>query len=84
MTTPHVVFITERPQPKFKKHPHKSIQVDPLGAFSSVLNGVLHVEDIRVYIHANIDEFGDSRYVDFFEKQLMDENKELKPEYKAL
>jgi len=84
MATPLVVDITERLQPKFKKHPHKSVEVNPLGTLSDVPHGVLHVEDIRAYIHASIHEFGDSKLLDLFKNHLRDENHDLKHEYKAL
>ena len=32
---------------------------DPLGTFSQVLENVLHVEDIRHYIHCKIEIMGD-------------------------
>jgi len=66
MATLNVVKIIDRPRPKFKKHPYKSLEVDPLGAFSSILHGVLHVEDVRAYIHANIEEFGESKLMDIY------------------
>jgi len=84
MDTPNVVKITYRRCLKFKKHPYKSLEVDPLGTFSSILHGVLYVEDDRVYIHANIKEFGESKMMDIYHKQLIDDTFELKPQYKAL
>jgi len=84
MDTPNIVKISDRPRPIFKKYPYKSLEVDPLGAFSSVSHGVLHTEDIRVYIHANIEEFGEFRLRDIYHKQLIDDAFELKPKYKGI
>ena len=36
-----------------------SLLDDPLGAFSQVLKNVLHVEDIKSYIHCKIEIIGD-------------------------
>jgi len=84
MATPNIVKISDRPHPTFKKHPYKSLEVDPLGAFSSVPHGVLHTEDIRVYIHANFEDFGESKLMDIYHKQLIDDSFEIKPQYKAI
>lgn len=84
MDTLLVVDIIDRSCPKFKKHPFKSIEEDPLGAFSSILYGVLHVEDIREYIHENIDELGSSQLSNLFMNHLRDEGYNLKAEYKVL
>lgn len=46
-----VVEIKDRARPVFKKHPFKSVEDDPKGAFSLILYGVLHNEHIRAYIH---------------------------------
>lgn len=46
MDTPHVIDVTEMPQPDFKGHPHKLTEIDLVGALSSVPYGVFHVEEI--------------------------------------
>ena len=46
--------VSERPRYTFKKHPFVSLLDDLLGAFLHVLKNVLHVEDIRSYIHCKI------------------------------
>lgn len=56
--TPLLVEIKDRPHLEFKKHHFKSLLDDPLGEFSSVFHGVLHIEDIRAYIHYDIEEIG--------------------------
>lgn len=84
MATPLVVDITERCHPKFKKHPFKSIEVDPLGAFSLVLYGVLHVKDIRAYIHENLEGLGSSRLLNLYSKKLLGNDFRIKQEYRVL
>lgn len=44
----------------FKKHSFISQVDDPLGEFSRVLENVLHVEDIRSYIHYKFESIGDN------------------------
>lgn len=56
--TPLVVEIKNHPHPEFKKHPFKSLLDDLLGEFLSVYLGVLHIEDIREYIHCDIEDLG--------------------------
>lgn len=68
MATPLVVDITKISFPQFKKHPFKLIEIDLLGAFSSVPYVVLHVEDIRIYIHANLEEIGSSHLLNLYSK----------------
>lgn len=84
ITTPLVVDITQRACPNFKKYPVKFVEDDPLGAFSFVAYGFLHVEDIRVYIHVNIVELGSSQMVNFYSTKLLDENCKLKPKFKLM
>lgn len=84
MDTLLVIDITERSHLKFKEHPFKSIEVDPLGAFSLVSYRVLHVEDNRAYIHANLEELGGSQLLNLYCNQLLGENLRLKPKYIVL
>lgn len=58
MDTPHIVDFTVRARPKFKRHPHKSTETDPVGTLSSVPYGVLHMEDVRSYIHCKLEDLG--------------------------
>lgn len=58
MNTPYFVDITEMTRSKFKRHPLKSMENDPAGALSSVSYGVLHVEDVRSYIHYKLEGLG--------------------------
>lgn len=46
-----------RPQPKFKKHPNKLKVMDLEGTFSQVPYRVMHIEDIRMYIHTKLEEY---------------------------
>lgn len=55
MDTPDIYDVNERTHYKFKKHPYKSMEDDPEGAFSQTPHGVLHVEDIRAYIHCKLE-----------------------------
>lgn len=68
MATPLVVDIEDRPRPKFKWHPFIAIEVDPIGAFSSILHGFIHNEDIMVYVHTNIDELVRSSMLNIYSK----------------
>lgn len=61
VVTSLVVEIMDRARPKFKRNPYKSKEDDLNGAFSFVLYGVLHVEDIRAYIHCNIEELWNAK-----------------------
>lgn len=57
MDAPHLVDVTVRLHPEFKRHPFKSIETDPTGALCGVPYGVLHVEDIISYIHYKLEDF---------------------------
>lgn len=81
--TPMVVEIKNHSCPEFKKHPYKSLLDDPLGAFSSVCHGVLHTEDIRAYIHCNIEEIGNYEMSCVFTDHLITNN-QLKPKHAQL
>ena len=51
--------ISDRPRYTFKKHPFVSLLDDYIGAFLQVPKNVLHVKDIRSYIHYKIERIGD-------------------------
>ena len=51
---------SERPRYVFKKHLFISLLDDLLGEFSQVPENVLHVEDIRSYMHCKIESIGDA------------------------
>ena len=53
---------------------------DPLGAFLCVLENVLHVEDIRGYIHHKMESIGDVDIQKDLEK-ICKNDLSLKPEY---
>lgn len=84
VATPLVIEVTDRARPKFKKHPFKSMEDHPNGAFSSVLFGVLHVEDIREYIRCNIEELGNVEMLSLYTQHMMDGMGNLKPDVKYL
>lgn len=46
ISTPLVIKVKDRTHPIFKKHPYKSMEVDPVGAFSFILHDVLYVDDV--------------------------------------
>ena len=60
MARSSIYDISDRPRYKFKKHPFISLLDDPLHAFSRVPLNVLHVEDIRSYIHCKFESVEDS------------------------
>lgn len=84
VATPLVVDVIERARPNFKKHPFKLMEDDPNGEFSSIPYGVLHVEDIRVYSHCNIEELGNTQMLKLYTNHMIDEMGNLKPEFKML
>ena len=59
MENPILCDVSERPRYKFKKHPFVSLIDDPLGAFSEILPNMLHVEDVRSYIHYKFESISD-------------------------
>lgn len=83
MDTPHFVDVTERPQLEFRRHPHKSIETDPAGALSSVPYGVLHVEDIRSYIHCKLEDLGTFAIFDQY-RTLCDKQGVIKDQFRRV
>lgn len=79
-----VVDIKDRPHPKLKWHPFKSIKIKPLGAFSFVPYGVLHIKYIRAFIHVNIEELGISQFLNLYTNHIVGEDLCIKPEFKTL
>lgn len=84
MATSLVVDITKRYCPKFKKYPFKSIEVDPLGAFSYIPYEVLHVKDIRAYIHTNLEETRGSQLSNLYSNHLLGGDYKIKLKFKVL
>lgn len=78
--TPLVVEVSERERSQFNKTPFKSIEDDPNSAFSSVPYGVLHVDDVRAYIHYNIEETGNEEILALYNKHITDKDGNPKPE----
>ena len=60
MATQEVFDISDRPRYTFKKHLFVCLLDDPIGAFLQVPKKILHVEDIRSYIHCKIESIGDA------------------------
>lgn len=80
MATLLVVYVKDIPHLKFKWHPFKSVENNPLGAFSSIPYSVLHIEDIRAYIHANIEDLGSSQLLNLYYNHITGEDLCVKPE----
>ena len=55
-----VYDISEKLRYKFKKHPFVYLLDDHLGMLSQVLLNVLHIEDIRSYIHWKFESISDN------------------------
>lgn len=51
--------VVDKPRYKLKQHPYKSYEDDLKGAFSQTPIGVLHIEDIRAYIHCKYEITGE-------------------------
>lgn len=79
-----VVEIKERARPVFKKHPFKSVEDDPEGVFSLVFYGVLHNQDIRAYIHYDLEEIDSIDMISMYNKHSVDNLGNLKSEYNIL
>ena len=65
--------VSNRPRNYFKKHSFVSLLDDPIGAFSQILENVLHVKDIRGYIHYKIESIGDTKIHKELEKMCKNE-----------
>lgn len=74
--------VNEMTRYKFKRHPYKSMKEDPEGALSQTPHGVLHVEDIRAYIHSKMEIIGNAQIIRDL-SDMMDDG-ELKPEFAKL
>lgn len=62
----------------------KSIEDVPNSAFSSVSYKVLHVDDVRAYIHCIIEETGNEVILSLYNKHIRDKDGNPKPEYAQL
>lgn len=81
--TPLVGEIKNHPHLEFKKHPFKSLLDELSGEFLSVFHCVIHTEDIRGYIHCDIEEIESYEMSYVFTKHLITDN-QLKVEYAYL
>lgn len=79
-----VVEIKDKALTIFNKHHFKSVEDDLKGAFSSLPNGVLHNEDIRAYIHYDVEEFGSTDMLTLYNNHLMNNLENLKTKYQHL
>ena len=83
MASQEVFNISNRPRYNFKKYPFVSLLDDPIGAFLQVPKNVLHVENIRIYIHCKIEIIGDVEIHKELEK-MYDNDLSLKLKYANL
>ena len=83
MERQEVYNVSSRPRYNFKRHPFISFLDDPIGAFLQVLKNVLHVEDIRSYIHCKIESIGDYEIHKELEK-MCNNDLSLKSKHKFL
>lgn len=79
-----VIDVIDRERPNFKKHPYKLLEDDPSRAFSSVPYKLLHVEDIRAYIHSNIEELGSAPMMKLYTHHMICRMGSLKLEFKSI
>lgn len=82
--TPLVVEVFERERPQFKRHPFKSVEDDPNCVFLSVPYGVLHVDDVRGYIHYSIEETENKYILTLYTNNIMDKVGNPKLKYAQL
>lgn len=64
MVTLKVGEASEKPQPKLKRYLARAIENNPLGTLSHIPYGLLPIEEIRDYIHANMEEHPPSKLGD--------------------
>lgn len=83
MEIQEVCNVSNRPRYNFKKHPFFSPLDDPTGAFSQVLENVLHVEDIRGYIHCKIESIDDLEIQKDLER-MCNNDLSLRPKHRFL
>lgn len=84
ISMPLVVEVKDRTHPVLKKHPYKSMMDDQVGAFSSIAYGVLYADDVRTYIHYEIEETNTEDILYLYTDNIMDEIGNLKPEFMQL
>ena len=83
MDSQEVYDVSDKTRYTFKKHPFVSFLDDSIGAFSKVLENVLHVEDIHSYIHWKIKSIRDVEIHKEIEK-MCNKDLTLKPKYMRL
>ena len=83
MTSQEVYDVSDKNRYTFKRHPFISFLDDTIGAFSKVPKNVLHVEDIRSYIHCKFESIGDAKIHKELEK-MCNNILTLKREYASL
>lgn len=83
MDTPHLVDVTDRPHPEFKRHPFKFEAIDRIKALSGVPYDVSHVEDVRSFYHYKLEDLGIA-VIFYHHKTLCDKNKVIKEQFKRV
>lgn len=73
IATPLVVEVKDRTYFVFNKYPYKSMEDDSVGAFSFIPHGVLLVNDVRAYIHCEIEETSSKDILDLYTNKIMDD-----------
>lgn len=66
ISNPLVVKVKDMTHLVFKESPLKSIEDDLVGAFYFIPHGVLHIDDVRAYIHYEIEEIGLEDILDLY------------------
>lgn len=79
-----VVEVKDKNRLVLKKHPYKSMVDDPIGAFFSIPHGVMHVDDVRAYIHCEIEETDTKEILDLYTDNIRDEIGNSKLEFMQL
>lgn len=74
----------EQLRPKFKKNPYKSMETYIEGAFLRVPYGVMHIKDVWIYIHTNMDEYKYTNMIEYWVNGITRDDFELKPKYESL
>lgn len=84
IANPTVVENIKCPRPIFKIIPEISKQDDSVGVFSKIPKRVTFAEDLRIYIHCNIENFGTDALKKIYSDVIIDEQGLVKPEHKIV
>lgn len=58
--------------------------MDPRGVFSRTLSGVMHIEDVLIHIHMNMEEYDQVKITKYWEKVLIEDDSKLEPKYQSI